>query len=84
LDILVIALCISIGSAVAWLLALYAGRGEHRLLWDTLLATAGAMLCALAFARASPTAILVALVTAGPLCAVLVILVGDAVRRTLS
>jgi hypothetical protein len=84
LDILVIALCISIGSAVAWLLALYTGRGEHLLLWDTLLATAGAMLCALAFAPASPTVILVALVTAGPLCAVLVILVGDAVRRTLS
>jgi hypothetical protein len=50
LDILTIALCISIGSAVAWLLALYTDRGVHALLWDTLFATAGAALCALTLA----------------------------------
>jgi hypothetical protein len=83
LDILAIALCISIGSAVAWLLALYADRGVKLLLWDTLFATTGAALCALALAGMSPTVGLVGLVTAGPLCAVLTVVLGHAVRRAL-
>ncbi len=83
MDILTIALCISIGSAVAWLLALYTDRGVELLLWDTLFATAGAALCALAFAWTSPTVGLVGLVTAGPLCAALMIVIGHAVRRAL-
>ena len=83
MDILTIALCMSIGCAVAWLLALYTDRGVHLLLWDMPLAMAGAGLCALAFAGTSPTVALVGLVTAGPLCAVLAIVIGHAVRRAL-
>jgi hypothetical protein len=83
LDILTLALCMSIGCVVPWLLALYTSRGEHLLLWDTLFATAGAALCALAFAWTSPTIGLVGLVTMGPLCAVLMIAIGHALRRAL-
>jgi hypothetical protein len=83
LDILTIALCMSIGSTVPWLLALYTSRGVRLLLWDVPFATAGAALCALALAGTSPTVNLVGLVMAGPLCAALMIAVGHAVRRAL-
>jgi hypothetical protein len=84
LDILTIALCISIGNAVAWLIALYTDRGVQLLLWDVPFATAGAALCALAVAWIAPTLGVVGLVTAGPLCAVLMIVAGNAIRRALS
>ncbi len=83
MDNLTIALCLSIGCAVPWVLALCTKRGERLLLWDTALAMAGAALCALAVSWTSPTVRLVGLVVAGPLCAVLMILAGDAVRRVL-
>ena len=81
LDNLVIAICLSIGCAVPWLMALYTARGERRLLSDTLLAMIGAAACALAFSWASPTVRLVALTVAGPFCAAGMILAGDAARR---
>ena len=83
MDNLTIAICLSIGCAVPWLMALYTARGERRLLSDTLLAVAGASACAFAVSFASPTIRLVALVLAGPLFAVLAILAGDAARRML-
>jgi hypothetical protein len=83
LDNLGIALCLSIGCAVPWVLALCTKRGERLLLWDTALAMAGAALCALALSSASPTVRLIGLVVAGPLCAALMIFVGDAARRAL-
>jgi hypothetical protein len=84
LDILTIALCISIGNAVAWLIALYTDRGVQLLLWDVPFATVGAALCALAIAWIAPTLGVVGLVMAGPLCAVLMIVAGNAIRRALS
>ena len=81
LDNLTIALCLSIGCAVPWLMALYTERGERRLLSDTLLAIVGAAACAFAVSFVSPTIRLVALVLVGPLFAVLTILAGDKVRR---
>lgn len=83
MDILTIALCLSIGNAVAWLIALYTERGVHLLLWDVLFATAGAALRALAIAWIAPTLGVVGLVTAGPFCAVLMIFTGHAIRRAL-
>jgi hypothetical protein len=82
-DTLIIALCLSIGCAVAWMLALYTARGERRLLSDMALAIVGAAACAFALSWASPTVRLVALVIAGPVCGVLAIKAGDAVRRML-
>jgi hypothetical protein len=81
LDNLVIFLCLSIGCAVPWVLAFHTSRGERLLLWDMPLAMAGAALCALALSSASPTVRLVGLVVAGPLCAALMIFIGD--RRAL-
>jgi hypothetical protein len=77
------ALCISVGSAVAWLLALYTSRGVRLLLWDVPLGTLGAALCALAIGAISPALSVVGLVTAGPLSAALMIFAGDAIRRAL-
>jgi hypothetical protein len=68
---------------VAWLLALYTSRGVGLLLWDVPLGTLGAALCALAIGSISPAFGVVGLVTAGPICAVLTILAGDAIRRAL-
>lgn len=82
-DILTIALCLSVGCVVAWLLALYTARGERRLLSDTALAMLGAAACAFALSWASPTVRLVGLVTAGPVCGLLAIMAADAVRRWL-
>ena len=83
MDILTIALCMSIGSAVPWLIALYTERGVQLLLWDVPLATVGAALCALALAWIAPTLVVVGLLTAGPVCAVLMMVAGDAIRRAL-
>jgi hypothetical protein len=80
LDNLTIALCISIGQAVAWLIALYTERGVHLLFWNVLFATVGAALCALAIAWIAPTFGLLGLVTAGPVCAVLMVVAGHALR----
>ena len=41
MDILTIALCMSVGNAVAWLIALYTDRGVRLLLWDVPFATLG-------------------------------------------
>ena len=83
MDNLSIAICLSIGCAVPWMLALYTARGERLLLWDMPLAMAGAAACALAVSWTSPTVRLVVLVAAGPLCAALMIFAGDAARRAL-
>ena len=83
LDILTMALCLSIGCAVAWLIALYTRRGVQLLLWDLPFATAGAALCALAVAWFAPTLGVLGLVTVGPVFAVLMIAAGDAIRRAL-
>jgi hypothetical protein len=83
MDILTIALCMSIGSAVAWLMALYTERGVHLLLWDVPFGTAGAALCALAIGAIAPTFVVLGLVTVGPFCALFMIHAGHAVRRAL-
>ena len=84
MDILTIALCISVGSAVAWLTALYTERGVQLLLWDFPFAMVGAALCALAIGSIAPGFVVLGLVTAGPLCAGVMIFVGDAIRRALA
>jgi hypothetical protein len=81
LQILTIALCLSIGSAVAWLFALYSARGPYLLLWDTLFGMIGAALCAAAIAYFVPIIGVVGLVTAGPACAAMMILVGQVLLR---
>ena len=83
MDTLSIALCISIGSCVAWLVALYTPAGTLSLLWNVPFGMAGAALCALAIAWFAPWLGVAGLVIAGPLGAVLAILAGDAILRAL-
>jgi membrane protein implicated in regulation of membrane protease activity len=83
LDILTMATCLSIGSAVSWLIALYTRRGTEFLLWDFPFATMGAALCAIAVAWIAPRLGILGLVLAGPVFAVLMLSVGDVIRRML-
>ena len=82
MDALTIALSISIGCAVGCV-ALYSERSPTLLPWDLVFATAGAALCALAIAWIVPTLGVIGLLTAGPPCAVLMIVVGHAIRRAI-
>jgi hypothetical protein len=80
-DFLTLTLCICIGTAIPWLIAIYSESGARLLLWNHLFAMAGATLCALSFSILAPHLTLLGLVIAGPLCAVLMILIGNALRR---
>ena len=81
MDALTIALSMSIGCAVGCV-ALYSERSPLLLPWDLVFATAGAALCALAIAWiVNPRWAVIGLLTAGPPCAVLMIVVGHAIRR---
>jgi hypothetical protein len=84
LDFLVGCICLSIGCAVAWLLALYTPRGETMLLGDTFVATAGAVLCALILWWIAPVYIVAGLLFLGPFFARGAIAVADRVRRSVS
>ena len=83
MDTLSIALCISIGSCVAWLVALYTPAGTPSLLWNVPLGMAGAALCALAIAWFAPWLGVFGLVIVGPFGALLTIKAGDAILRAL-
>ena len=83
MEILTIALCLSIGTCVAWLVALYSKRGPYLLLWDNVFAMTGTALCAVAIAWLVPAIGVLGLVIAGPLCAYLAIVAGQAIRRAL-
>jgi len=83
MDTLSIALCISIGSCVAWLVALYTPAGTPSLLWNVPLGMTGAALCALAIAWLAPWLGVFGLVIAGPFGALLTIKAGDAILRAL-
>jgi hypothetical protein len=80
-EMLTIALCLSIGCAVAWLFALYSARGPYLLLWDTALGMIGAALCAAAIYYFAPRLDVVGLVMAGPICAAVAIAASHPVRR---
>jgi hypothetical protein len=81
LDDLTIALSLCIGSAVAWVFALYAERGVYLLLWNVFFGVAGALLCALTLSWMTPKVHAVGMFTAVPLAAALAIVAGNAVRR---
>ena len=83
MDTLSIALCLSIGSCVAWVIALYTPGGLPLLLLNVPLGMAGAALCALAIAWLAPWLGVVGLVIAGPFGAALLIVAGGAIVRAL-
>jgi hypothetical protein len=77
LDVLTIALCLSIGSGVPWLMAIYSEFNARKLIWNTAFSMVGVTLCAVGAARISPTYAIVALVAVGPLCALFTIVAGQ-------
>ena len=73
----------SIGTAVAWLVALYTTRGSSLLFWNTFFGMAGAFLCLWAAAEMTPALRLIVLVIAGPVCAAVAIYLGNAIRQAI-
>lgn len=84
MDDLTIAMCLCIGNAVAWLLALYTRSGLHRLLWNVLFGVVGATLCALLVNWIGSSYAGIWLMTAGPICSLFAILAGQRITSALS
>jgi hypothetical protein len=83
LDDLTIALCISIGTGVPWLIAVYSEDRARQLIGNTVLGMPGTVLGAYAFRWISPTYSLVAPIVLGPVAAYLTIAAGRAVKRAI-
>jgi hypothetical protein len=80
-DFLTGTLSLCIGSAVAWLVALYTEHGARLLIWNTAFGVVGAALCAFVIGWTAPAFTVVGLLVAGPLCSLLAIQAGNAARR---
>jgi hypothetical protein len=83
LDNLTIALCISIGTGVPWLIAVYSDNAARQLIENNVFGLAGTALGASVFDWISSTYSIVALVSLGPLVAFLAIAAGQAVKRAI-
>jgi hypothetical protein len=81
LDNLTIALCISIGTGVPWLIAVYSDNGARRLIGNSIFGLAGTVLGAAVFNWISPRYGIIALVALGPAVAFLAIAAGQAAKR---
>jgi hypothetical protein len=83
LDNLTIALCISIGTGVPWLIATYSDKGARQLVGNTVFGMLGTAIGASVFNWISPTYSIVALISVGPVVAFLTIAVGQTVKRAI-
>ena len=83
MDNLTIMLCICIGTGVPWLVAIYSESGARQLIGNSVFALAGTAFGALAFNWISPTYSIIALISAGPLVALLAIVAGQATKRAI-
>ncbi|MFZ1102726.1 MAG: hypothetical protein WAN86_07795 [Hyphomicrobiaceae bacterium] len=83
MDTLTIALCISIGTGVPWLMAVYSEDRARQLIENNVLGLVGTGLGASAFNWISPTYGIVALVSLGPVAAFLAIAARQAARRAI-
>jgi hypothetical protein len=83
LDNLTIALCISIGSGVPWLIAVYSDNGARHLIGNSVFGLAGTACGASAFNWISPTYGIVGLISVGPVIAFLTIVAGQAIKRAI-
>lgn len=81
MDDLTIALCISIGTGVPWLIAVYSDDGARRLIGNSIFGLAGTVLGAAAFTWISPRYGIIAVVALGPVVAYLAIVAGQAAKR---
>ena len=77
MDYLATALCIAIGTGVRpWLIAVYSDTGACQLIGNTIFGMLGTIACAILFNWLSPTYGLIAVVSAGPVIALLAIVAG--------
>jgi len=76
-------LCISIGTGVPWLIAIYSENGDRQLIENSVLGLLGTTLGASAFNWMFSTYGIVALVLLGPVVAFLAIAAGQAVKRAI-
>lgn len=83
MDNLTIALCISIGTGVPWLIAIYSDTGARQLIENSVFGLVGTAFGASAFNWISSTYGIVALVSLGPVVAFLTIIAGQAVKRAI-
>jgi hypothetical protein len=83
LDILTIALCLSIGTGVPWLIAIYSEEGARQLIENSMFGLTGTALGASAFDWLFASYGIVALVSLGPIVAFLTIAAGQAVKRAI-
>jgi hypothetical protein len=83
MDNLTIALCISIGTGVPWLIAIYSDTGARQLIENSVFGLVGTAFGASAFNWISHTYGIVALVSLGPVVAFLTIIAGQAVKRAI-
>jgi hypothetical protein len=81
LDNLTVALCISIGTGVPWLIAVYSDNGARQLIGNTVFGMVGTVFAASAFNWIFSEYGIVALVTLGPAVAFLTIAAGQAAKR---
>jgi hypothetical protein len=83
LDNLTIALCISIGTGVPWLIATYSDNGARQLFGNSVFGMLGTAFGACAFNWISPACSIIALVSVGPLVAFPTIAAGQAAKRAI-
>jgi hypothetical protein len=83
LDNLSIALCISIGTGVPWLIAIYSEDGARQLIENSVFGLVGTALGASAFNWISSTYSIIALVSLGPVVAFLTVISAQAVKRVI-
>ena len=83
-DNLAIALCISIGSGVGWLLAIYTEPGPRLLIGNVAYGIVGAFLCALLIAWFDPVFVVPGLIFVGPIFSLLTIVAGQAIKSAIA
>jgi hypothetical protein len=84
MDYLTLALCISIGTGVPWLVAVYSDNGARKLIGNTLFSMMGTVASAGLFHWTSPTYAIIALVSVGPVVALLAIAAAQAAKRAIA
>jgi hypothetical protein len=83
LDNLTIALCLSIGTGVPWLIAIYSDNGAYQLIENSVYGLVGIAFGASAFNWIFSTYRIIALVSLGPVVTFLTITAGQAVKRAI-
>jgi hypothetical protein len=80
-----VALCISIGTGVPWLIAIYSvtDNGARQLIENSVFGLVGTAVGACAFKWISPTYSIIALVSLGPVLAFLTITASQALKRAI-